>query len=55
MGDYEKWIRDGGMRPVPIPVNATDSKIDLLLSQVHGMLFTGGSNKLFKDEYDENG
>jgi len=47
--DYVKWIESAGGRVVPIPHNATQSKLQELFQYVNGILFTGGDLSLMPD------
>lgn len=51
---YAQWLQAAGARVVALPYNAPPAVLDALLSQVNGVLFTGGELGLnFSDPYTQ--
>ena len=43
------WMRSGGVFPVYIPFNISDTDLYPLLDQINGVFFTGGDLDLFNE------
>ena len=46
---YVKWIEAGGSRVTPIPWNLTQTDLTSLLTNLNGIVFTGGYSDLFEN------
>lgn len=46
VADYVKWIESSGARVVPVHYDADPAALKVLMTQINGLLFTGGSLNL---------
>jgi gamma-glutamyl hydrolase len=48
-GSYVKWLEQAGIRIIPIRYDMPRRVIDKLMSSINGILITGGSTRLFRN------